>query len=115
MKRLAKIIHQVLLKKGIDPKSVDRVRIKPVLRGAQLKHVAKHPESSDIAATRASTPTLRATLRSNQVRSLHSGLPPSAPGTPEAFYSFIQVSRADTRHGTPDQYLEMSLFNTIIE
>lgn len=35
MRRLDKIMHQVLLKKGIDPKEVDEVRSQQVLRGAQ--------------------------------------------------------------------------------
>ncbi|XP_077334584.1 extracellular calcium-sensing receptor-like [Lithobates pipiens] len=35
MRRLHKIIHQILLKKGLDPQRVDEVRAKQVLRGAQ--------------------------------------------------------------------------------
>lgn len=35
VRRLDKILHQILLKKGIDPRKVDEVRAQQVLRGAQ--------------------------------------------------------------------------------
>uniref|UniRef100_A0A8C5MZX8 CCHC-type domain-containing protein n=1 Tax=Leptobrachium leishanense TaxID=445787 RepID=A0A8C5MZX8_9ANUR len=35
MRRLDKILHQILLKKGAEPAEVDKIRIKQILRGAQ--------------------------------------------------------------------------------
>eukprot|EP00079_Xenopus_tropicalis_P014694 XP_004911514.2 PREDICTED: paraneoplastic antigen Ma2-like [Xenopus tropicalis] len=35
IQRLDKILHQILLKKGLDPKLVDKVRVKQILQGAQ--------------------------------------------------------------------------------